>query len=86
MSDFIKRHWPWLALPLLGCLAWLAYRPGLTGGFLFDDLVNLDALGSSGPIDDWNTFWRYITSGTADPIGRPVALLSFLLDARDWPS
>src|SRR5207344_419278 len=31
-------------------------------------------------------FWRYLTSGTADPIGRPVALLSFLIDARNWPA
>lgn len=70
----------------LGVLAWLAYRPGLSGGFLFDDFVNLDALGNSGPVDNWHTFWRYITSGTADPLGRPLALLTFLLDAHDWPA
>ena len=34
----------------------------------------------------WPTFWRYITSGTADPTGRPLTLLTFLLDARDWPA
>jgi len=73
----------WLVLLLL---AFLAYRPGLSGGFLFDDFANLPALGSTGPIDDWPTFWRYITSGVADPTGRPLALLSFMLDARDWPA
>lgn len=67
-------------------LAWLAYRPGLSGGFLFDDFVNLDALGSTGPVDNWPTFWRYLTSGSADPTGRPLAMLSFLIDARDWPA
>jgi tetratricopeptide (TPR) repeat protein len=65
--------------------AW-AYWPGLAGGFLFDDLINLPALGATGAIDNWPAFWRYLTSGTADPTGRPVALLSFLLDARDWPA
>lgn len=75
-----------LALAALCLLAWLAYAPGLSGGFLFDDLVNLPALGATGPVDDWPTFWRYLTSGTADPTGRPLALLSFLLDARDWPA
>jgi hypothetical protein len=70
---------------LLG-VAWLAYAPGLAGGFLFDDFVNLDALGATGPVDDWPTFWRYITSGVADPLGRPLSLLSFLVDARDWPA
>jgi tetratricopeptide (TPR) repeat protein len=58
----------------------------LSGGFLVDDFINLDALGSSGAIDNWPAFWRYITSGTADPVGRPLALLSFLIDARDWPA
>lgn len=74
---------PLLALAL--ALA-LAYRPGLNGGFLFDDYANLPPLGAQGPIDNWPAFWRYITSGTADPTGRPLALLSFLIDAHDWPA
>lgn len=71
---------------MLLLLAWVSYHPGLGGGFLFDDFVNLPALGTSGAVDDWPTFWRYITSGSADPTGRPLALLSFLIDARDWPA
>ena len=85
MAAMIRRLWPWLGLVLLLC-TWLAYRPGLAGGFLFDDFINLTALNSPGPVDDWPTFWRYITSGSADPTGRPLALLSFLLDARAWPA
>lgn len=69
----------------LTLVAW-AYTPGLHGPFLFDDFANLDALGASGRIDDAATFFRYLTSGTADPTGRPLALLTFLLDARDWPA
>lgn len=76
----------WIGLCALLVLAWLAYRPGLAGGFLFDDFVNLDALGKTGRVDDWPTFWRYLTSGSADPTGRPLSMLSFLLDARDWPA
>jgi len=64
-------------------LVWGAYRPGLYGSFLFDDFSNLPVLGSSGPIDNWPTFWRYISSGIADPTGRPLTLLTFLIDARD---
>jgi hypothetical protein len=67
-------------------MAYLAYQPGLSGGFLFDDFVNLDVIGATGPVDNWPTFFRYVTSGTADPTGRPLALLSFLVDARDWPA
>jgi tetratricopeptide (TPR) repeat protein len=77
---------PLLALPALLLLAWLAYRPGLSGGFLFDDFINLDALGRYGPVRDADAMWRYLTSGTADPLGRPLSLLSFLVDARDWPA
>lgn len=73
-------------LTLLLVAGWFAYHPGLSGDFLFDDFGNLPAIGATGPVDHWATFWRYITSGTADPTGRPLTLLSFLLDARDWPA
>jgi tetratricopeptide (TPR) repeat protein len=67
-------------------MAWIAYAPGLQGGFLFDDFANLPTLGATGPVDNWPALWRYLTSGVADPTGRPVALLSFLADAHDWPA
>lgn len=66
--------------------AWWVYRPGLAGVFLFDDYANLPALGAYGPVDNATTFLRYITSGHADPTGRPLALLSFLIDANNWPA
>lgn len=73
-------------LIVLTLLTLAVYWPGLHGGFLFDDWGNLPALGATGPVNNWPTFWRYITSGTADPTGRPLTLLSFLLDARSWPA
>lgn len=71
---------------ILAAIATWAYYPGLRGGFLFDDFINLPLLGTDGPITHWATFWRYVTSGHADPTGRPMALLSFLIDASDWPA
>ena len=62
------------------------YKPGLSGTFLFDDYANLPSLGNYGPVDNWTTFTHYITSGAADPTGRPLTLLSFLVDANDWPA
>jgi tetratricopeptide (TPR) repeat protein len=73
-------------LILVLALAWGVYHPGLGGGFLFDDFANLPELGHYGRIDNWTSFWLYITSGGADPTGRPLALLSFLLDANEWPA
>jgi protein O-mannosyl-transferase len=72
-------------LAVLG-LTWWTYHPGLHGDFLFDDFANMPALGANGPITHWATFLRYITSGTADPTGRPLTLLTFLLDGHDWPT
>ena len=85
-NHYAHRSLTWVVLALLLAVTWLCYLPGLHGGYLFDDFVNLPALGASGPVDNWQAFWRYITSGTADPTGRPLAMLSFLLDAHDWPA
>jgi tetratricopeptide (TPR) repeat protein len=63
-----------------------AYWPGVTGGFIFDDAFNLKNIGAFGPVDNWKTFLLYITSGNADPTGRPISMLSFLWDATDWPA
>lgn len=71
---------------LLLLVAWLMYRPGLTGDFLFDDYSNLAPMGDYGPI---RSFWQviaWITSGFAGPTGRPVSLASFLIDTRVWPT
>ncbi|MHB8447346.1 MAG: hypothetical protein ACYC9P_05415, partial [Rudaea sp.] len=90
MTPLNGRYWSraafWFSLiPALGTAAFV-YWPGLHGTFLFDDFANLPALGDFGPIDNWTAFWRYITSGFADPTGRPLALLSFLIDAHNWPA
>jgi tetratricopeptide (TPR) repeat protein len=65
--------------------AWL-YAPGLKGPFVFDDFANLPALGAQGPIVDGPSLLRFLTSGKADPTGRPLSMASFLIEARDWPT
>ena len=64
----------------------LAYWPGLKGPFLLDDLDTLSALGKYGGVVDWATFKAFVFGGSAGPTGRPLALLSFLLDGHDWPT
>lgn len=80
------RHAPLGCILLTALLTGGAYWPGLAGDFLFDDYVNLNALGRYGGVHDWPTLLYYLTSGIADPTGRPVAMLSFLIDSRDWPA
>jgi tetratricopeptide (TPR) repeat protein len=83
------RRVSWISTGVAGLglllIAW-AYWPGLSGPFLFDDFGSLNVLGNYGQLHDWPSFLYYLTSGTSDPTGRPLSLLSFLLDARAWPA
>jgi hypothetical protein len=76
----------WAAFVFLPLLVAAALWPGLRGDYLFDDYANLPALGAFGPVDDWRTLLLYLTSGIADPLGRPLAMASFLIDAQGWPA
>ena len=73
----------WALLFLLG--TW-AYWPGLGGPFVFDDFATIADLGDLGGVTDWNTFKAFVFGGHAGPTGRPLALLTFLIDANDWPT
>ncbi|HKK13837.1 MAG TPA: tetratricopeptide repeat protein, partial [Gammaproteobacteria bacterium] len=75
-----------IALAVVLVAAWLVYAPGLSGDFLFDDWVNLPPLGAFGPVDNWHTLVTYLLSGIASATGRPLAMLSFLIDANNWPA
>ncbi len=73
----------WLLLLLV---AVFAYWPGLSGPFLFDDFGTLADLGDLGGVKDWFTFKAYVFGGFTGPTGRPLALLTFLLDGNNWPT
>jgi tetratricopeptide (TPR) repeat protein len=73
-----------LYLGLMLC-AWV-YWPGLDGPFLFDDYANLEPLGDNNQVNDLRSFIQFVLSGEAGPTGRPIALLSFLLNAVSWPT
>lgn len=72
------------ALALLATL--FAYWPALQGPFVLDDFNVLDSLGDFGGVRDWATFKAYVLGGPAGPTGRPLAMLSFLVDANHWPA
>ncbi len=74
-----------LIFSILG-LAGLAYAAGLGGTFLLDDYGTLPALGQWGRIDTFEKLFTYVNGGFAGPTGRPVALLSFALNAQTWPA
>lgn len=73
----------WLAVLIIAAFA---YWPGLRGPFLFDDFGTLADLGDLGGVRDWYTFKTYVFGGYTGPTGRPLALLSFLIDGNNWPT
>jgi len=62
-------------------LAWICYRPALSGAFQLDDADNLSGLAA---VEDTASAANFILSGTAGPSGRPLALLSFVMQADEW--
>ena len=69
-----------LVLALL--VAWFAYAPGISGGLHFDDPSNLGGLAQ---VQDRDSALRFIVSGDAGPLGRPLALATFVPQAAAWP-
>jgi len=74
------------AAMLLGIIVFAVYAPGLSGGFHFDDLSNLSVLGDYGGVNSLQTLVAYLESAVASDLGRPVSMLSFLLNAQTWPA
>lgn len=70
--------WKWgvLLLVVAAC-----YAPGLKGGYVFDDDVNI-LQNSSLRLHSlrWGELWSAAWSGDAGPLGRPIALITFALN------
>jgi hypothetical protein len=77
-GNFLGRPAHWLLVVL--ALTALVYVPGLSGPFVFDDTPNLR------PLQDWLsgiTGWQEVLFGNRSGLfGRPLSMLSFILDAR----
>ena len=79
-----KQQLPAAAILLVAILTgWFAYSPGITGSIQFDDLGSLGELAF---VEDFSSALTYVLSGTAGPLGRPLARATFLLEAHAWPS
>lgn len=71
---------------LVQAICIFTYWPGLSGGFLFDDIVNLKQLGDFNGVRNFETFVLFVNNGIGGPTGRPISLLSFLLNGSTWPT
>ena len=62
-------------------VAWVCYRPAIGGAFQLDDQANLSGLAF---VEDAESAWDFILSGTAGPTGRPLALATFAWQADSY--
>lgn len=71
-----------LLLAFLLLLAGLVYVPGLSGGFVFDDLPNLVHNERLAAVAGWDgqAIWRAVWSSESGPLKRPLSMLSFALN------
>lgn len=83
---FTLHHSIWLQASLLCLVAFLLYSPGFDGPFLFDDYPNLSQLAAVGGVNDWGSFQAFVLGGFSGPTGRPISLLSFLINTTSWPA
>jgi tetratricopeptide (TPR) repeat protein len=77
MSNLSK----FLCLAAAACL-FLLYANGLNGIFFIDDAPSLDGLQA---VHDFAGAMHFITTGASGPLGRPLALASFLVGADSYP-
>lgn len=80
VSTLITVRWPWLIL-ILGLIGTVfCYRPGLDGGFAFDDYPNI-VLNSAVSGAEWSFGSLLAASLSSDsgPLARPLSMLSFAL-------
>ena len=70
-----------VALMLVLVVGWLAYQPATSGTFLLDDFDNL---GNLSRVKDRDSAVQFVLSGTGGPSGRPVAMASFVPQAKHW--
>ena len=82
MRPSLVKFAPWGIACLTALAILVGYAPALSGGLFYDDLANLSVLGT---LDDSNAALHFVFGGDAGPLGRPLALASFLPHAEGWP-
>lgn len=61
----------------------LLYYPGINGAFYYDDVRPLSPLAN---ITNLESALVYISNESSGPLGRPIAMLSFLVNINDFPT
>lgn len=82
-TSALSHGWP---APIIAIIALVIFWPGVSGPFLLDDGPNLAGMAQFAPVDNFNSLRAYVASVSSGPLGRPLSLASFTLDAQTWPA
>lgn len=78
-----KSSYAYFMLLCLLCVTYFIYSQGLGGALYYDDFGPLSGLAN---ISDMQAKWSYVLGDISGPLGRPISMLSFLLNKDDWPN
>lgn len=73
---------PFTVLMLCLVSVFLAYQLGFSGALYYDDFAPISRLAR---VEDLGSALYFAFSDHSGPLGRPIAMLSFLLHVDDWP-
>lgn len=76
-----KKNELYLAL-MCAIAVFLLYFPATSGALFYDDYSNLKGLSG---LSSWADVWAFVFGGHAGPLGRSIALLSFVPFSSEWP-
>jgi hypothetical protein len=90
LSRKLSNHFSPNALYLIFFISTIAvtlviYWPGLSGAFVLDDSFTLKAMNYNGGITDLKTLNHFVFNLSSSILGRPVSMLSFLINDQYFP-
>ncbi|MCF6289007.1 MAG: hypothetical protein L3J53_07220, partial [Proteobacteria bacterium] len=76
----------YMIFTLIALMVYLVYYSGLTGGFLFDDMVNFQQIKYFSEGEGLDAWINYIFSNPSGMLKRPISTVSFLLNSTVVPT
>ena len=77
---------PFTVCVILLAAVYFIYAPGLSGGFIFDDVMNFVKIDVYQSFEGFEALKNYVLSNQTGFLKRPISTLSFLLSASEWPA
>ena len=75
-----------ILLYLILAIITVIYWNGLNGPFIFDDFPNFQTLSQLDQQDTFNRIKQFVLTNDSGPTGRPVSMLSFMINDTVWPT